>query len=55
MSDHNVHAALSIIDRAYVIHSGKILFEGKPRDVVASDAVRQVFLGERFKLASQAS
>ena len=27
----------------------------RARDVVASDAVRQVFLGERFKLASQAS
>jgi lipopolysaccharide export system ATP-binding protein len=51
MSDHNVHATLSIIDRAYIIHSGKILFEGKPRDIVASDDVRQVFLGERFKLA----
>jgi lipopolysaccharide export system ATP-binding protein len=51
MSDHNVHATLSIIDRAYIIHSGKILFEGKPRDIVASEAVRQVFLGERFKLA----
>jgi lipopolysaccharide export system ATP-binding protein len=51
MSDHNVHATLSIIDRAYIIHSGKILFEGKPREIVASDAVRQVFLGERFKLA----
>jgi lipopolysaccharide export system ATP-binding protein len=51
MSDHNVQAALSIIDRAYVIHSGKILFEGTPREVVASEQVRQVFLGERFKLA----
>jgi len=51
MSDHNVHATLSIIDRAYIIHSGKILFEGEPRDIVASEAVRQVFLGERFKLA----
>jgi lipopolysaccharide export system ATP-binding protein len=51
MSDHNVHATLSIIDRAYIIHSGKILFEGKPDKIVASDAVRQVFLGERFKLA----
>src|SRR5438445_4956399 len=50
MSDHNVQATLSIIDRAYVIHSGKILFEGTPREIVASDAVRQVFLGERFKL-----
>jgi lipopolysaccharide export system ATP-binding protein len=51
ISDHNVHAALSIIDRAYVIHSGKILMEGAPDAIVASDQVRQVFLGERFKLA----
>src|SRR6516164_6975840 len=50
MSDHNVHAALTIIDRAYVIHSGKILIEGPPDAIVASEQVRQVFLGERFKL-----
>ncbi|MBF6568883.1 MAG: LPS export ABC transporter ATP-binding protein [Candidatus Binataceae bacterium] len=50
MSDHNVHETLSIIDRAYVIHAGKILFEGGPREIVDSEAVRQVFLGERFKL-----
>jgi lipopolysaccharide export system ATP-binding protein len=50
ISDHNVHAALSIIDRAYVIHSGKILIEGPPDEIVASEQVRQVFLGERFKL-----
>ena len=51
MSDHNVHETLSIIDRAYVIHSGKILFDGAPREIVDSDIVRQVFLGERFRLA----
>jgi len=51
ISDHNVHAALSIIDRAYVIHSGKILIEGPADAIVASEQVRQVFLGERFKLA----
>src|SRR5215831_2909586 len=50
MSDHNVHENLSIIDRAYVIHSGKILIEGPPDAIVASEQVRQVFLGERFKL-----
>jgi lipopolysaccharide export system ATP-binding protein len=50
MSDHNVHETLSIIDRAYVIHAGKILFEGGPREIVDSDRVREVFLGERFKL-----
>ena len=51
ISDHNVHETLSIIDRAYVIHSGKILFHGGPREIVDSDIVRQVFLGERFRLA----
>jgi len=50
MSDHNVSATLSIIDRAYIVSAGKILFEGNPQQIVASDAVRQVFLGERFKL-----
>src|SRR5579862_4707545 len=50
MSDHNVSATLSIIDRAYVVSSGKILFQGNPNEIVASDQVRQVFLGERFKL-----
>ena len=50
ISDHNVHAALSIIDRAYIIHSGKILLEGVPTEIVASEQVRQVFLGEQFKL-----
>jgi lipopolysaccharide export system ATP-binding protein len=50
MSDHNVQATLSIIDRAYVIHAGKILFQGTPREIIGSEAVRQVFLGERFRL-----
>jgi lipopolysaccharide export system ATP-binding protein len=50
MSDHNVQETLSIIDRAYVIHSGKILVQGGPRDIVDNDRVREVFLGERFQL-----
>jgi lipopolysaccharide export system ATP-binding protein len=50
MSDHNVQETLSIIDRAYVIHAGKILFEGTPREIVDNEHVREVFLGERFRL-----
>lgn len=50
MSDHNVQETLSIIDRAYVIHAGKILVQGGPRDIVDNDRVREVFLGERFRL-----
>jgi len=50
MSDHNVQETLSIIDRAYVIHAGKILVQGTPREIVDNDRVREVFLGERFRL-----
>ncbi|MBF6559025.1 MAG: LPS export ABC transporter ATP-binding protein [Candidatus Binataceae bacterium] len=50
ISDHNVQETLSIIDRAYVIHAGKILFEGTPSQIVEDERVRQVFLGERFRL-----
>ena len=50
MSDHNVQETLSVIDRAYIIHNGQILFEGAPREIVDNDRVREVFLGERFKL-----
>jgi lipopolysaccharide export system ATP-binding protein len=50
MSDHNVHETLSIIDRAYVIHGGQILVEGSPQEIVGNDRVREVFLGERFRL-----
>ena len=52
MSDHNVHETLSVIDRAYVIHGGKILMEGTPQEIVESAAVREVFLGESFQLHS---
>jgi lipopolysaccharide export system ATP-binding protein len=50
MSDHNVQETLSIIDRAYVIHAGKILVQGTPHEIVDNDRVREVFLGERFRL-----
>jgi len=50
MSDHNVHETLTVIDRAYVIHEGRILIEGTPDEIVDSAQVREVFLGERFRL-----
>ncbi|HKD68538.1 MAG TPA: LPS export ABC transporter ATP-binding protein [Candidatus Binataceae bacterium] len=50
MSDHNVHETLSVIDRAYIIHGGRILMEGTPQEIVESSAVREVFLGESFQL-----
>jgi len=48
ITDHNVRETLDIIDRAYIMHDGKVLMEGSPDEVVADENVRRVYLGERF-------
>ena len=50
ITDHNVRETLEIIDRAYIMHDGKVLMQGKPQEVVAHEDVRRVYLGERFSL-----
>ena len=48
ITDHNVRETLEIIDRAAIIHSGQMLFEGAPQEVLADPEVRRVYLGDRF-------
>ena len=50
ITDHNVRETLDIIDRAYIMHDGQVLMEGKPHEVVAHEDVRRVYLGEKFSL-----
>lgn len=50
ITDHNVRETLDVIDRAYIIHDGTVLFEGVPNDIVNNDDVRRVYLGEKFSL-----
>jgi lipopolysaccharide export system ATP-binding protein len=50
ITDHNVRETLDIVDRAYIIHNGQVLMEGKPNEIVAHEDVRRVYLGERFSL-----
>ena len=50
ITDHNVRETLEIIDRAYIMHDGRLLMEGRPQEVVANEDVRRVYLGERFSL-----
>lgn len=50
ITDHNVRETLDVIDRAYIIHDGSVLFEGVPNDIVNNDDVRRVYLGEKFSL-----
>jgi lipopolysaccharide export system ATP-binding protein len=50
ITDHNVRETLDIIDRAYIMHDGEVLMQGVPAEVVADEAVRRVYLGEKFML-----
>jgi lipopolysaccharide export system ATP-binding protein len=50
ITDHNVRETLGLVDRAYIVHSGSILMEGDPDQIVQSEKVRRVYLGEEFRL-----
>jgi lipopolysaccharide export system ATP-binding protein len=50
ITDHNVRDALEIIDRAYILHEGRVLKEGTPSEIVRDRDVRRVYLGEKFSL-----
>jgi lipopolysaccharide export system ATP-binding protein len=50
ITDHNVRETLEIVDRAYILHEGRVLMEGRPREIVADESVRRVYLGEKFSL-----
>lgn len=50
ITDHNVRDCLGIVDRAYILHDGRVLMEGSPEEIVANEDVRRVYLGENFNL-----
>jgi lipopolysaccharide export system ATP-binding protein len=50
ITDHNVRETLEIIDRAYILHDGQVLMEGRPSEVVSHEGVRRVYLGDRFSM-----
>ncbi|HEY7689597.1 MAG TPA: LPS export ABC transporter ATP-binding protein [Dongiaceae bacterium] len=50
ITDHNVQATLDIVDRAYILHEGQVLKEGRPADIVQDEDVRRVYLGDRFSM-----
>ncbi len=50
ITDHNVRDCLEIVDRAYILHDGRVLMEGTPDEIINHDDVRKVYLGENFSL-----
>jgi lipopolysaccharide export system ATP-binding protein len=50
ITDHNVRETLSVVDRAYVIHDGRVLSEGSREFLLNDPIAREIYLGHRFSM-----
>lgn len=50
ITDHNVRETLGICNRAYIISEGNVIAEGDTETILANEDVRNVYLGENFRL-----
>ena len=50
ITDHNVRETLSIVDKAYILASGKVLLHGDSESIANDPIARQYYLGENFKM-----
>ena len=50
ITDHNVRETLGTCDNAYILSGGKIIAQGKPEEISNSQLVREIYLGENFRL-----
>jgi lipopolysaccharide export system ATP-binding protein len=50
ITDHSVRETLSLVDRAYLIHDGSVMIQGKPEIIAADPEARRVYLGESFSV-----
>lgn len=51
ITDHNVQETLQIVDRAYILHDGKVLMSGTTEEVIKDENVRRVYLGNSFRVS----
>ena len=50
ITDHSVRETLSLVDRAYLIHGGQVMIQGKPDTIINDPDARRVYLGESFSV-----
>ena len=50
ITDHNVRETLDVCEKAYIVSQGHLIAEGTPEDVLNNEQVKQVYLGEQFRL-----
>ncbi|MFN7138448.1 MAG: LPS export ABC transporter ATP-binding protein [Limisphaerales bacterium] len=50
ITDHNVRETLKLVDRAYLIHKGEVVYEGPADQLVNDPKAREIYLGPEFNL-----
>jgi lipopolysaccharide export system ATP-binding protein len=50
ITDHSVRETLSLVDRAYLIHGGHVMIQGRPETIIADPEARRVYLGDSFSV-----
>jgi len=50
ITDHNVRETLGICGRAFILNAGEVIASGTADEILANQQVRQVYLGEHFRL-----
>ena len=50
ITDHNVRETLKLVDRAYLIHQGRVLLEGDAEFLVNDSQARDIYLGPEFNI-----
>jgi len=50
ITDHNVSETLKVCERAYIMNEGTIIAEGKPKELLENQQVKDVYLGQHFTL-----
>lgn len=50
ITDHNVRETLDICERAYIVNAGELIAQGAPHEVLDNPLVKQVYLGDSFRL-----
>ena len=50
ITDHNVRETLDVCDRSYILNNSKIIAEGKSKEILSNEKVKEFYLGENFKM-----
>ncbi len=48
ITDHNVIETLNIVDRAYILYDGQIIFQGNKEEIMKNEEVKRVYLGDSY-------